>query len=159
MLLITGGMFSCNGKKTESTVSADEGLIEITPEQFKSSNMRLGAMELQTFHDRVMCKGYVSVPANAMSRVCPSIAGKIVDIRYKLGDFVPAGRVIATISGNDFMALQNRLLPIQKQSWTMSVPKASGLKRLEQKRTFWLHRLITGVHTQAINPCVHVSTP
>lgn len=134
MLLITGGMFSCNGKKTESTVSADEGLIEITPEQFKSSDMRLGAMELQTFHDRVMCKGYVSVPANAMSRVCPSIAGKIVDIRYKLGDFVPAGRVIATISGNDFMALQ--------QSFAESAAAYSKAKLdYERAQSLWAEKI------------------
>ncbi len=106
LFLMVGSMFSCSGKKAETPAPVDDGLIEITPEQFKSSNMKLGSMGPQTFHDRVECKGYVSAPANAMSKICPAIAGKITGIHYKIGDFVPAGRVVATISGNDFMALQ-----------------------------------------------------
>ncbi|MBM6991832.1 MAG: efflux RND transporter periplasmic adaptor subunit [Prevotella sp.] len=105
-LLAAGALFSCSGKKAETAAPVDDGLIEITPEQFKSSHMRLGSMGSQTFRDRVECKGYVSAPANAMSKICPPIAGKIINIHYKIGDYVPAGRVIATISGNDFMALQ-----------------------------------------------------
>lgn len=104
--LIAGGMFSCSDKKTEPAAPLDEGLIEISPEQFKTSNMRLGSLMPTTFHDKVVCKGYVSAPANAMSKICPPIAGKIVNIYHKIGDFIPAGKVIATLSGNEFMALQ-----------------------------------------------------
>ena len=98
--------FSCNGKKTEESQPKDEGLIEITPEQFKTGNMALGQLGSQTFQDKVACKGYIFAPANAMAKVSTPIAGKVNTIKYKIGDYVSAGQTIATISGNDFMELQ-----------------------------------------------------
>jgi cobalt-zinc-cadmium efflux system membrane fusion protein len=41
-----------------------------------------------------------------MSRISPSVAGKIVSINHKLGEHVQAGEVIATLAGNEFMELQ-----------------------------------------------------
>ncbi|MGI6243981.1 MAG: efflux RND transporter periplasmic adaptor subunit [Prevotella sp.] len=134
MFLITAGMLSCNGKKNEATATVDDGLIEITPEQFKSSNMQLGTMKKHTFHDKVVCKGYVSAPANAMSRICPPIAGKIIKINYKIGDYVQAGRVIATISGNEFMALQ--------QSFAESAAAYSKAKMdYERAKGLWAEKI------------------
>jgi cobalt-zinc-cadmium efflux system membrane fusion protein len=98
--------FSCNGKKADSAEPADDGLVEITQAQFQASGMKVGKISQQTFRDKISCKGYVSAPSSAMSKICPLIPGKVNSLRYKIGDYVPAGAVVATVSGNDFMALQ-----------------------------------------------------
>ena len=105
-LLLASVSFSCTDKKTATSQPADEALVEITPEQFKSSGMELGRPVEQVFKERVACKGNVFAPANAMARISPPIAGKVKSVRYKIGDYVTAGQTVATMSGNDFMELQ-----------------------------------------------------
>lgn len=100
--------YSCTGKKTEPVQSTPNGITEINAEQFKSSNMKLGSPGMEIFREAVKCKGTISAPANAMSKVSPSIAGKVNSIYFKLGDHVSAGQTIASISGNEFMELQQR---------------------------------------------------
>ncbi len=97
---------ACESKKTETATPVEEDLTEITPEQFTTNKMALGRAAAHTFSTTVVCKGTVFAPANAMSKISPSIAGKVITITHKLGDRVQAGQVIATLSGNDFMELQ-----------------------------------------------------
>lgn len=106
--LVVMTAFSCGGKKSPEPAQDEEGLIEITPEQFKNSGMALGMPAQKTFAERVACKGYISAPANAMSKISPSIAGKVNAIYFKIGDYVQKGHTVATISGNEFMDLQQQ---------------------------------------------------
>lgn len=103
--------FSC-GKKSESDgetqVSEDESLIEITSEQFKTSEMQLGEPTLQTFTDEVSCKGFLFAPANGIAKVSTPIAGTVENIRFKIGDFVRQGQTVCNISGNEFLSLQQQ---------------------------------------------------
>lgn len=97
---------ACESKKTETATPVEEDLTDITPEQFTTNKMALGRAVAHTFSTTVACKGTVFAPANAMSKISPSIAGKVITITHKLGDRVQAGQLIATLSGNDFMELQ-----------------------------------------------------
>ena len=106
--LVVMTAFSCGGKKSPEPAQDEEELIEITPEQFKNSGMALGMPAQKTFAERVACKGYISAPANAMSKISPSIAGKVNAIYFKIGDYVQKGHTVATISGNEFMDLQQQ---------------------------------------------------
>lgn len=106
LLLIIAANMACNGKKTDTPEPVDDGLTEITPEQFKTNKMALGTAGPYTFSTVVECKGFVFAPSNVMSKVSPAMAGKVNTVGFKLGDRVQAGQVIATLSGNDFMELQ-----------------------------------------------------
>jgi cobalt-zinc-cadmium efflux system membrane fusion protein len=105
-ILFLGMTSSCGSKQKEDSQPADEGLIEVTQEQFSNSHMALGQPENMVFSNRVECKGSVFAPADAMSRISPAIAGKVISVHNKIGDRVSAGQTIAAMSGNDFMELQ-----------------------------------------------------
>jgi cobalt-zinc-cadmium efflux system membrane fusion protein len=100
--------YSCTEKKAEPVQSTPDEITKINAEQFKSSNMKLGFPAMETFRETVKCKGNISAPANAMSKISPPIAGKVNSINIKLGDHISAGQAIASISGNEFMELQQR---------------------------------------------------
>lgn len=99
---------ACGGKsENEKAENApNEELTEITAEQFKMSEMELGEPSLQQFQNQVACKGYIVAPANSIAKVSTPIPGSVNEIRCKNGDFVRMGQVICTISGNDFLSLQ-----------------------------------------------------
>lgn len=98
--------YSCSDKKVDNTRSKNKGLLEITPDQFKAGRMALGILGPKMFENQVACKGQISAPANGMAKISTPIAGKVNSILHKTGDYINAGQVIATISGNDFMQLQ-----------------------------------------------------
>ena len=91
-------------KKTEN--APKEELIELTQQQFKTSGMELGEPSMQSFSDEVACKGYIIAPPNSMARVSTPIPGVVNAIHCKTGDFVRSGQVVCTISGNEFLSLQ-----------------------------------------------------
>lgn len=97
---------ACTNKKSATSDDTPAGLTVITDEQFAGSNMTTGTTSTRTFRDMVRCKGYVFAPSNQMSRLSPFIAGKVASLNYRLGDRVASGQIIATISSNEFMALQ-----------------------------------------------------
>lgn len=99
---------SCGGKTADKQTenAPKEELIELTQEQFSTSGMELGEPSMQSFRDAVACKGYITAPPNSMARVSTPIPGVVNAIRCKTGDFVRAGQVVCTISGNEFLSLQ-----------------------------------------------------
>lgn len=68
--------------------------------------MEIGQVSTATFLEKVECKGYIFAPTHAMAKVSTPISGKINTLRCKVRDYVTAGQVVATISGNEFMNLQ-----------------------------------------------------
>ena len=93
---------SCGGKTADKQTenAPKEESIELTQEQFTASGMELGEPSMQSFRDEVACKGYITAPPNSMARVSTPIPGVVNAIRCKAGDFVRAGQVVCTISGN-----------------------------------------------------------
>ena len=102
---------SC-GKKTESgnelSENADADLIEISTEQFNTNRMQLGEATLQTFSDEVACRGFLFAPVNGIAKVSTPIAGTVENIRFKTGDFVRQGQVVCSVSGSEFLSLQQQ---------------------------------------------------
>ncbi len=99
---------ACGGKvEKEKTENAPkEELTEITSEQFETNKMELGKPSQQPFMEEVDCKGYIMAPANSMAKVSTPIPGIVNAIRCKTGDFVRSGQVVCTLSGNEFLTLQ-----------------------------------------------------
>ena len=99
---------ACGGtsadEKTEN--APKEELMELTQEQFSTSGMELGEPSMQSFRDEVACRGYIIAPPNSMARVSTPIPGVVNTIRCKTGDFVRIGQIVCTISGNEFLSLQ-----------------------------------------------------
>ena len=107
-ILLAGALLaSCGNKqKTETEQSADENQLVITAAQFKENGMELGKPAARSFTDEVACKGYITSPPNARAKVTSLVAGKIVSLPVRLGDYVTRGKVICTITGIDFIDIQ-----------------------------------------------------
>lgn len=109
LIALTLALLVACGRKTatDSTENTtNEELTEITSEQFKTAEMEFGEPSMQNFRDEVACRGYIIAPPNSMARVSTPIPGVVNTIRCKTGDFVRIGQVICTISGNEFLSLQ-----------------------------------------------------
>lgn len=103
--------FSCGKKadnENEAAEAAGANLIEITSEQFETSGMMLGEVSLQSFTDEITCKGFLTAPADGTAKISSPIAGKVESFRVKIGDYVRQGEVVCTISGSDFLDLQQQ---------------------------------------------------
>ena len=85
-----------------------EGQIEITREQFEAGAMEIGAPAMHTFSEEISCRGYLTAPANAMAKVSSPVSGAVQSVYFKLGDPVRKGQTLCTVSGNEFLSLQQQ---------------------------------------------------
>lgn len=101
---------ACGGKGSDDNEEhqLDEDQIAITPEQFKGGDMAVGTLTMQSFAEEVSCRGYLTAPANAMAKVSTPVAGAVQSVHFKLGEQVRRGQTLCTISGNEFLGLQQQ---------------------------------------------------
>lgn len=107
---LTALVGACQSNQQEqnesSTLGADE--LEITAEHFEGGGMVIGHLESRSFRDEISCRGYLRAPANGMAEISTPIAGAVKSVHFKLGDYVRRGQTVCTISGNDFLGLQQQ---------------------------------------------------
>ena len=103
-------LFGCGGNQAAETEreALPEGQIEVTAEQFGIGKMKTGNASAQTFTKEVACRGFLTSPANATAKVSTPISGSVQSVLFKLGDAVRRGQTLCTISGNDFLTLQQQ---------------------------------------------------
>ncbi|MDO5016940.1 MAG: efflux RND transporter periplasmic adaptor subunit [Porphyromonas sp.] len=107
LLLLLG---ACDKKQDQNsdTASLGEGEIEITAEHFANGAMEIGTLTMQPFAEEVTCRGYLTAPADAQAKVTTSVAGAVQTVQFKIGDYVKRGQTLCTISGSDFLSLQQQ---------------------------------------------------
>ena len=118
VLIVTG--CGQSPKTTEKTTEESENLIQVTVQQFKEDGMQSGEITRRSFEEEVSCNGYVSATPNGMAQVSAPVSGIVGSISCAIGDNVKKGQVLAKISSNELMMLQ--------QEFTES---AARLKRLK----------------------------
>ena len=98
-----------DGKNTTNEAETlAEGQIEITTEQFKTGAMEIGAPAMHTFSEEISCRGYLTAPSGAMAKVSSPVSGAVQSVLFKLGDPVRKGQTLCTVSGNEFLSLQQQ---------------------------------------------------
>lgn len=109
MAALSLALSACSKQSSENEETAiEEGKLEITAEQFQGSGMAIGTATLQTFAEEVSCRGSLTAPANAMAKVSTPVAGAVQSVQFKLGDYVKRGQTLCTISGSEFLTLQQQ---------------------------------------------------
>lgn len=192
-VLITAIHASCNNKKTEKqnieTVTHEEheniNIAILTAEQMKSIKIELGNIEKKQLTNSLKANGILKVPNQNKANATASLGGVIKSILVQSGNFVVKGQVIATISNNLFITLQEEFLSVSSKSELAQLEfnrqkdlqegNASALKNLQsaeaelkilkaKKASLNKQLELIGINTRAltsetINSTVNISSP
>lgn len=105
-LIFTASGCGNSSKNNIETAVETENLIQVTVKQFEADSMKTGEMALRSFEDEVSCNGYITAPPNGIAQVSAPVSGIVESISCALGDNVKKGQVLAKISSNELMILQ-----------------------------------------------------
>ena len=115
---------SCNSNKTEThgeeTEHHDEhensNTATLTAEQMKSIKIELGGIEKKQLTASLKANGILKVPNQNKANATASLGGVIKSILVQTGNTVSKGQVIATISNNSFITMQEEFLSVSSKS-------------------------------------------
>ena len=94
--------------------SADdhEGEIEVSPEAMKLAGITLAKADIGTISMTVKLSGEVGFNEDRLMRITPRFPGIIKEARFRKGEFVKAGDVVAVIESNESMAPYSLKAPL-----------------------------------------------
>lgn len=112
---------SC-ASKTDSQVADQaitqtplEGAYQLSKKQFESSEMKLGKMEMKTFHEVVKATGMFDVPPENRASVSSYYGGTVKIIKLLPGERVKKGQLLFTLENPDFVQMQQDFLEAKGQ--------------------------------------------
>ena len=114
---------SCNSKKEthgEETELHEEhensNTAMLTAEQMKSIKIELSSIEKKQLTASLKANGILKVPNQNRANATASLGGVIKSILVQTGNTVSKGQVIATISNNSFITMQEEFLSISSKA-------------------------------------------
>ena len=113
ILVFFSTFYSCGKKEVETTEEAhheEEGIVELTQEQFKNANIKLGKIEMKNINSTISVNGVLDVPPQQMVSVSAMMGGFIKTTDLLQGLVVKKGEIIATIQNPDFIQIQSDYL-------------------------------------------------
>ena len=114
---------SCNSKKEthgEETEHHDEhentNTAMLTAEQMKTIKIELGSIEKKQLTASLKANGILKVPNQNKANATASLGGVIKSILVQTGNTVSKGQIIATITNNSFITLQEEFLSVSSKA-------------------------------------------
>ena len=114
---------SCNSKKEthgEETEHHDEhentNTAMLTAEQMKTIKIELGSIEKKQLTASLKANGILKVPNQNKANATASLGGVIKSILVQTGNTVSKGQIIATITNNSFITLQEDYLSVSSKA-------------------------------------------
>jgi cobalt-zinc-cadmium efflux system membrane fusion protein len=118
-MLMAIAFIACNGSKTTenhiSTSEKDENFLEVTDDQFQSSNMKLGDLQLQNFSETIKTNGFIDVPPSDRAMVSAIMGGYVKISHLLIGEKVKKGQLLLTLENPDFIEIQQNYLEIYEK--------------------------------------------
>lgn len=118
--LVMLSLSACNSDKDsnepiqlEDTVNSR--VVTITPSQFSSSQMELGKLSKQEFHQRVSTNGMFDVPPENKASVSAYFGGYVKELDLLPGQQVKKGQVLLTLENPEYVQLQEEFLVAKAQ--------------------------------------------
>ncbi len=93
----------------------EEHIYELSKTQFESSAMKLGKMEMKTFHEVVKANGVIDVPPENRASVGSYFGGTVKVIKLLPGERVKKGQHLFTLENPDFVQIQQDFLEAKGQ--------------------------------------------
>jgi len=106
---------SCTTKKesNEPILIEDNeisGIVTLTHSQFLSSEMKLGSLSKQVFHNSVKANGIIDVPPENKASVSAYFEGYVKEINLLPGQEIIKGQVLFTLENPNYIQIQEDFL-------------------------------------------------
>lgn len=124
-IVATTVLFSSCGNKNSSTNEQKEehhdehnttNTATLTAEQMKSIKIELGSIEKKQLTASLKANGILKVPNQSRASVTASLGGIIKTITAQAGNSVRKGQIVATISNNSFIVMQEEFLSVSSKA-------------------------------------------
>lgn len=110
---------SCSSNNSEPieivAEAADDSDFKLTENQFMSSAMELGKMEMKTFHEVVKANGMFDVPPKNRASVSSYFGGTVKNIELLPGEYVRNDQTLFVLENPDFVQMQQDYLEAKSQ--------------------------------------------
>ncbi|MFN7044320.1 MAG: efflux RND transporter periplasmic adaptor subunit [Flavobacterium sp.] len=114
-ILVLGSFFtSCKNEVVEEPAK-EEGLVTITEEQFKSSEMIIASPTDQDFDVTVKTSGKIDVPPQYRAKITPFIGGYVKATKLLVGDKVSKGQALITLENTEYLDIQKDYVEVAEQ--------------------------------------------
>ncbi|MCG3165011.1 MAG: hypothetical protein POELPBGB_00771 [Bacteroidia bacterium] len=128
------------GEHTDEHENANTATL--TAEQMKSIKIELGSIEKKQLTASLKANGILKVPNQNRANATASLGGVIKSILVQTGNSVSKGQVIATISNNTFITMQEEFLSVSSKA-ELAQLEFSRQKELQQGNAGALKNLQT----------------
>lgn len=108
-------IISCKEEKPAEVETKDTGLITVTTEQFKATNMQIGNPQDQDFDVTVKASGKIDVPPQNRAKVTTFVPGYIKSTKLLVGNKVTKGQALLTLENTEFLDIQKDYLEVAEQ--------------------------------------------
>lgn len=113
ILIIALALFSCKSKQAEVTTAdttAEDEVVQLTPEQAKNAAIETGKPEFQPVITTIKVNGMVDVPPQSLISVSFPLGGYLKQSHLLPGTSVRKGEVIAVMEDQSYVQLQQDYL-------------------------------------------------
>ncbi|MFK5854960.1 MAG: efflux RND transporter periplasmic adaptor subunit [Bacteroidota bacterium] len=107
IIFLIGG---CTSPINQEEQSKTDNVIEISNEQFKAEDMKLGIPALHEFSQVIKTNGTITAPPQSKAFVYSYISGIIKSVPVMLGSHISKNEVLCTIQSKEFIQLQQEYL-------------------------------------------------
>ena len=98
-----------------TTENSTDEVFELTTNQFNSSEMKLGKLEMQEFYEVVKANGMFDVPPQNRASISSYYGGSVKNIVLIPGERVKRGQVLFTLENPEYVQMQQDFLESQGQ--------------------------------------------
>ncbi|GAB3931821.1 efflux RND transporter periplasmic adaptor subunit [Larkinella terrae] len=102
-------------KDAEPAEAHEEGLVELTDEQFKTAGIRLGGLEQRTLSNLIRVNGVIGIPPQQQVSVSTPYGGILTSTPLLPGQAVKQGQLLAMLENPEFIRIQQEYLETVSQ--------------------------------------------
>lgn len=100
---------------SESEVTSEDSIIQITQAQFDNSGMQLGKISEQSFPKVIQVTGMIDVPPQSRAVISSFAGGYVQKTPLLIGNKVRKGQVLATLVNPEFVEMQQNYMETAQQ--------------------------------------------
>jgi len=120
VLLFTAFLFAACGSKTEETKQEEHheeeaSVVELTPEQVKIINLKLGKIEMKDLSGAIKVNGMLDVPPQNLVSISAPMGGFVKSTELLQGMKVSKGQAIVVMQHPDYIQMQQDYLETKSQ--------------------------------------------
>jgi len=95
-------------QETPAVLTSDK--VELNEEQIRLAEIKIGSLSQQVVSDFVECTGTITLPPQHIMTITPPMGGFVERVNFLPGDFVRKGTLLAVLSHQDYISLQQDYL-------------------------------------------------